>query len=885
MLRNLPIRRRLTTIMLLTSGLVLLLTCAAFLVYESVTFRRTAVRQLSTLGQIVALNSTAALAFQNADDARETLEPLRVEPNVVSAVLFDAGGRAFARYPEALPDSAIPGQPGPDGYGFADGYLIGYQPVQQTEGHRLGTLYLQADLSALSARLRSYGGIALLVFALSLLVAYLLARTLQRQISGPILALAEVARAVSDREDYSVRAVAPGQDEVGQLTVAFNHMLGQIEDRSEALARSQQDLVTTLDSIADAVIATDTHGVVVRMNPVAEALTGWSRKLATGQPLARVFRVLTNDPDVDLDLLLTSLLHGEALPAGPIQAGLMNRLGVEVPISFRGAPMHALGGEFRGTVLVFRDESEARRTHEVRQKSLQLEAQNQHVMEATRLKSEFLANMSHELRTPLNGIIGFAEILHDGRAGPLTPEQKLFLGDVLSSGQHLLRLINDVLDLSKVEAGKLEFRPEQLDLARLTGEVLGVLRTTIAAKGIVVSTEIDPAINELFLDASRLKQVLYNYVSNALKFTPEGGRVTVRGRPGVTPGTFRLEVQDTGSGIAEYDLRRLFVEFQQLDSGAAKRHGGTGLGLALTKRLVEAQGGTVGVESVVGQGSTFFAVLPRHSRNGSPMPPPRGAEGFHPDSPAILVIEDDERDQAILVRMLSEAGFAVDAVATGAQALARCQTERYAAITLDLLLPDMSGLDVLRESGRTGQNRRVPVIVVTVVTEDGATGAFPVHDLLPKPLDREALLDSLVRAGVQPASDEPILIVEDDTASANLMAATLVQMGYDAIIASSGVAGLELTDHAPPAAIILDLMMPGMDGFEFLERLRQAPRGRLIPVIVWTIKDLSAEEHAQLRVSAAGVVRKGKMQSSSLVESLRMLLPKRRQPEMVNEPR
>lgn len=876
--RNIPIRRRLMTIMLLTSGLVLLLTCAAFLGYEALTFRGTAIRQLSTLGQITALNSTAALAFQNADDARETLAPLRVEPNILSAVLYDARGRVFARYPDHLPDSLIPVSPGAEGYRSVKGVLIGVEPVSETEGHKLGTLYLRADLSPLYARLSSYGRIALLVFALSFLVAYLLSRTLQQQISGPILALAEVARSVSDQRDYSVRVPTPDGHELGQLTAAFNHMLGQIELRSEALEESQQGLVTTLDSIADAVIATDVDGQVVRMNPVAEQLTGWTRKAAGGQALNRVFRVAAEDGSSHAEHL-TGVLRGADRSDAAMQAHLIARNGVERPISYRAAPMHGPGGDFRGAVLVFRDESEAILTQEVRIKSLQLEAQNQHVMEATRLKSEFLANMSHELRTPLNGIIGFAEILHDGRVGPLTAEQKLFMGDVLSSGQHLLRLINDVLDLSKVEAGKLEFRPEAVVLERLIGEVLGVLRTTVAAKSIEVTTEVDPEVREVFLDASRLKQVLYNYISNALKFTPEGGRILVRAQP-EAGATFRLEVHDTGSGIGPQDLPRLFVEFQQLESGANKKHGGTGLGLALTKRLVEAQGGTIGVESTLGTGSVFYAILPRHARSGTPMPPPRGADGRHPDSPAILVIEDDERDQSILVRTLTEAGFAVDAVATGAQALARCRLHTYAAITLDLLLPDMSGLDVLQEIGKGERNRHAPVIVVTVVTEDGATGAFPVHDLLPKPLEREALLDSLTRAGVLPDRDGPILIVEDDSASAKLMATTLGQMGYDAVIASNGLAGLELADHTPPAAIILDLMMPEIDGFEFLERLRQSPRCRLIPVIVWTIKDLSADEHALLRASASGVVAKARPGGSNLVESLRALLPKRRRMEV-----
>jgi PAS domain S-box-containing protein len=232
---------------------------------------------------------------------------------------------------------------------------------------------------------------------------------------------------------------------------------------------------------------------------------------------------------------------------------------------------------------------------------------------ATRAKSEFLANMSHELRTPLNAIIGFTELIHDDKVGPASDEQKEFLGDILVSSRHLLQLINDVLDLAKVESGSLEFHPEPVDLARLTDEVRDVLRGLATRKQIRLETAVDPAIGSVILDPAKLKQVLYNYASNAIKFTPEGGRVALRAAPEGADAV-RLEVEDTGIGIRPEDLGRLFVEFQQLDAGPAKRHEGTGLGLALTKRLVEAQGGRVGVRSIPGQGSVFYAVFPRATR-------------------------------------------------------------------------------------------------------------------------------------------------------------------------------------------------------------------------------------------------------------------------------
>jgi len=249
---------------------------------------------------------------------------------------------------------------------------------------------------------------------------------------------------------------------------------------------------------------------------------------------------------------------------------------------------------------------------ELRRLNASLEQLSQQAFEATRLKSEFLANMSHELRTPLNSIIGFASLMRSGKVGTLSPDHNEYVGDILSSGQHLLRLVNDILDLAKVEAGRMEFHAERRRLAELVNEVCSSLRPLALSRRIDVRVEIDGELLEVGVDPARLKQVLYNFLSNALKFTSEGGRVSVRASP-EGPDEFRLAVADDGPGIREEDLGRLFVEFQQLDSSTSKRHQGTGLGLALTRRLVEAQGGRVGVQSSR-SGSVFHAILPRGAR-------------------------------------------------------------------------------------------------------------------------------------------------------------------------------------------------------------------------------------------------------------------------------
>jgi PAS domain S-box-containing protein len=373
---------------------------------------------------------------------------------------------------------------------------------------------------------------------------------------------------------------------------------------------------------------------------------------------------------------------------------------------------------------------------QLRSQNEALEEQNRRANDASRLKSEFLANMSHELRSPLNGIIGFTELLYDGKLGPLPERPREFLGRIHSSATHLLQLINGVLDLSKVEAGLLEFRPERVSLSRVIQEVTGVLGTLAAEKQTRIETEIDASVEEVVSDPGRLRQILYNYLSNALKFTSMGGKVVVKAKSEGTT-DFRLEVSDTGVGIAEKDLVHLFVEFQQLDATRAKRYQGTGLGLALTKRIVEAQGGRVGVESVLGEGSTFFVTLPRGPVTAPAADPAAG----------ILVIEDRKVTSLLLTRMLEGAGYRVATASTCREAVENCRRRDFDAIMLDLLLEDGSGWEALRGIRALPQFQSTPVIVVSAFQERDVTIPEPVQGFLTKPVSPDDLLEALERAG------------------------------------------------------------------------------------------------------------------------------------------
>jgi protein-histidine pros-kinase len=360
-----------------------------------------------------------------------------------------------------------------------------------------------------------------------------------------------------------------------------------------------------LEAAPDAMVVVNQGGEIVLLNVQAEKQFGYRRDELLGQKVTNIIpegfaeRLVADGLRSAADALAQQIGTGIELTA-------QRKDGTHFPIEIMLSPLESAEGIL--VTAAIRDISDRKRAEVVRRKADSLEEDR--LREANRLKSEFLANMSHELRTPLNAIIGFAELMHDGRVGAVSETHKEYLGDILTGARHLLQLINDVLDLSKVEAGKMEFHLEAVDPVRLVGEVREILRTWVANKRIELSVEISPEIGEVTADERRLKQVLYNFLSNAVKFTPEGGRVTIRMRL-EDADYFRLEVEDTGVGIHPEDLSRLFVEFQQLDAGAGKKHGGTGLGLALTRGIAEAQGGRVGVHSTPGQGSVFFAILPR----------------------------------------------------------------------------------------------------------------------------------------------------------------------------------------------------------------------------------------------------------------------------------
>lgn len=408
-----------------------------------------------------------------------------------------------------------------------------------------------------------------------------LTRTRQMAQDVPIIVVSTMAQGALRDE-----LLAAGADEVLSKDEAnswlFSRCVLYVVERDRTHKR-HRELETLLDTTPDAILVVTDDGIVRYVNQASLDLFGVPRARLMGESIG--FSV----KDGQTAEIAVHRSDGDRVCEMHV-----------VPLYWDGAP---------ASLASIRDVTEARQAAQLERRAKELEAENRRIHEMNRLKSEFLANMSHELRTPLNAIIGFSQLLHSGKVPIDAPEHREFLGDVLSSGRHLLRLVNDVLDLAKVEAGRLELNPEPIVVSEIVGEVVAILRTVAAQRTISIRTELSPDLEEVELDPVRLTQILYNFLSNALKFGTVGGEVVLRTVRSEN-GRFRLEVRDNGDGIAPEDVEKLFMEFQQVGVGRSRRHQGTGLGLAFTRRLVEAHGGTVGVDSHLGEGSTFYATLP-----------------------------------------------------------------------------------------------------------------------------------------------------------------------------------------------------------------------------------------------------------------------------------
>jgi signal transduction histidine kinase/DNA-binding response OmpR family regulator len=765
------ISRKLTWMNLLVSGAALLLACSAFIAYDMLTFRASMVRNLSTQAQIISSNSVSALLFNDPQSAENTLSALKAAHNVLSAGIYSTDGKLFASYSRdaASATPALPALPP----GELEIHRFGNKEVVLVrsivfEGKTSGTVYIRSDLEELDNGLKRYVGIASIVLAVCLVAALLVSSVFRRAVAVPIMHLADVARAVSREKNYSVRAPRTrASGELALLIDAFNEMLAQIQQNEQALREARDDL--------------------------------------------------------------------------------------EVRVKERTAELEKAKGEveaFSFSILRAKEELER----------------------ASKFKDQFLSTMSHELRTPLNAVLGFSELLTEERYGPLNERQQRYIKHIHTGGKHLLSLINDILDLSKIEAGRLQLTIENVAVEASFAEVLDTMRPLADKKAQTLAREALPELS-VRADPTRFKQILMNLVGNAIKFTPEGGEIKLSAN--WLDGAIRVEVRDSGPGIPADEQKRIFEPFYRMGE-TEKKVEGTGLGLAITRRLVELHGGNLGLESQLGAGSCFFFILPVAEGAETREAPAIPGEIQPANFARILVIEDDRAAALLLQSHLTSAGYDVVLCDEPARALQMAAELQPHAVTMDIIMKPVNGWELLSSFKTDPRTAGIPVVLVTIIDQPATGASLGADEYIVKPVQKATLLAAVERCLSQRNRNgkaRGILIVEDDAPTREFVAELLSKHGHEVATAADGAEARVQVARAVPELVILDLILPKVSGFQLLAEWRMNSRTADLPVFVLTSKDLTPEERDYLRTHTELLLQKQQSWQETLLAQLRRTLP------------
>jgi PAS domain S-box-containing protein len=760
-LGDLPIKRKLMVVILLTSSVALLLMGSALIVYERITFRHALTANMSVLAQIIGTNSTAALAFDDPKNAREILAALLAENQVREAAIYDQNGQIFASFPDGAPLTEFPKQPGPDGYKFDRAHLVMFEPILQ-QGTRLGTIYLQADLSELYSRFRVYGTLLLLVGACSFGGAVALSAALQRRISLPILELARVATAVSQRQDYSVRGTKYGTDEIGHLTEAFNQMLARLGESNTALAASEERLRLALEG----------------------SKTGtWDWNLVTGRVTWDDYMYpLFSRTKAQFDGTMTSVMEvvhpddRSKLQRALRQAAEEKK---DLDINFRVVDSD---GDIRymasrGRVFFDNNGNPVRMSGVSMDvtKSKQIEQDLSKAKEAAEAankeKDHFLAIVSHELRTPLTPVLATVAMLEHDESVPGHVQRELEM--IRRNIEVEARLIDDLLDINRIVRGKLDLHRQVVDVRSLLEHALrNYCAAAAAKKNIRVAMEVTATETHVFADSSRLTQVFWNLLQNACKFTPEGGTITVCAyneyRRVVTnqaapsrsaedfPAELIVQIRDTGMGIRAESLPRIFNAFEQGARSRTRAFGGLGLGLSISRAIMEMHGGSIEAASEgKDKGATFSIRLNTVKpviTGRAKKPLSLSAEQLPTRPMCVLVVEDHFDTAEQFARLLKRSGHEVICARTIREAQnyavttpAQGRACAFNILISDLDLPDGSGRDLMRNLGK-----RYPIRGIAISghgmkedVEKSMAAGFSYH--ITKPVDWQELKTAIAK--------------------------------------------------------------------------------------------------------------------------------------------
>jgi PAS domain S-box-containing protein len=653
-------------------------------------------------------------------------------------------------------------------------------------------------------------------------------------------------------------------DDLLRTVATLGNQIGEFVER----AKAEEEV-----RVRDRAMASSTNGIIITdagqpdnpivyANPAFERLTGYSAEEVVG----RNCRFLQG-PDSDPDAI--AQLHDAIEQRIDVNVVIRNYRKDGTPFwnDLTIAPVKDEAGNVTHFVGLQTDVTDRKREEE------ELLAAKEGAEVASRAKSQFLANMSHELRTPLNAIIGYSEMLQEQAQDEELSDFAPDLEKIHNAGKHLLALINDILDLSKIEAGKMDLYLETFDVAKMAQEVASTIQPLVDKRGNRLKVEVAEGLPPMHADLTKVRQSLFNLLSNASKFTENGSvRLRVEGEDAEGRPWVRFRVSDTGIGMTPEQLAKLFEPFSQADRSTTRKFGGTGLGLAITRHFCRMMGGDVNVESELGKGSEFTIRLPltgaverRQEVKEKPEPHANGRAG------TVLVIDDDPAARDLMKRFLTREGFKPVSAESGEEGLRLAREIHPNVITLDVMMPKTDGWAVLQQLKADPQLRDTPVIMVTIVDDRNLGYTLGAAEYITKPVDREHLGRILMKFRC-PHPPCPVLLIEDDQTTREMMRAMLEREGWTVTEASNGREGLERVAESQPNVILLDLMMPEMDGFEFVVKLRRHPEWSDIPVVVITAKELSAEDRQRLNGSVEKVLLKGAFSREELLSRVRELV-------------
>jgi PAS domain S-box-containing protein len=872
LIRNSSIQRKLTFVIVCTSLVGLSLACLSFELYERTSFRAAMTSELSALADTLGANTAASLAFNDRKSAQDMLSALRAEPHIVAACLYDSHGVVFAEYRRAgiAAEFAMPPRR-EDGAQFQKDTLTLFRAVS-LGGEKTGAIAIISDLGALQAKIKQYTGISVVVILFSILATYVVSSRLLRLITEPILHLAQVAARVTAKEDYALRALPRGEDEVGALIGSFNQMLERIQERDaalqgakselelrvqartrelqlevnermraeEALSEERKILRALIDNVPDFMYVKDLECRFLVAN------LSVARQMGAKAPEELLGK---NDFDFYPREIATTFYEDEqrVIRSGQAEvnreeAGLDSQ-GNASQIMTTQVPLRDKNGRVTGLVGIGRDITHLKKVQEEMQNAREA------AEAASRAKSEFLANMSHEIRTPLNGVMGMTDLALET---DLTQEQREYLETVKMSGDSLLTVINDILDFSKIEAGKIDLEALDFDLRDSLESTLKTLAVRADEKGLELLCEVAPEVPEVVRgDSSRLRQIVVNLVGNAIKFTDSGEiavKVQVETREG-TECVCRFTVADTGVGIPEDKRELIFKPFSQADTSTTRKYGGTGLGLTISTRLVQMMGGKIWVESEAGRGSQFHFTVRLEAADAKEIKlgtiaPPELLRGVK-----VLVVDDNRTNRRILEGMLLRWHMKPTPVDCAAAALAQLSSaleagEPYPLILTDMHMPEMDGFALIEQIRQRPELSAATIMMLTSAGHRGDAARcqeLGVAAYLLKPIRQSELREAVARVlgareqeGAIPLitrfslqeTREPgaclrVLLAEDNLVNQRLAVRLLEKRGHRVVVASTGLEALEALEKESFDLVLMDVQMPEMDGLEATATIRE----------------------------------------------------------------